>query len=179
VHKPETERVRSLIPFIDFRWGPQEKRYRVIPIFDYRLYVQPLGGEDLDWTVLLFLFGGHDPVEGSYFAFFPFGGKLKGLLGHDETTFVLFPAYWHWRTKERHSAHVVWPLYNEVWGGDDRIKAWPFYGHYRSNLPDGALRYDRTFILRPFYIRRHDQMHYRSDRAFTFRSTGSERTAAR
>jgi hypothetical protein len=157
---PETERVRALLPLIDFRWGPQEERFRFTPVFDYRRFVQPLGGEDLDWMVLILLLGGYDSTEGSYLALFPFGGKLRGLLGHEEIDFVLFPAYWHWRRKERHSAHVLWPLYNEVWGGDWKgWRLWPFYGRYRSHTSEGRLRYDRTFIAWPFYIRRHDQMH--------------------
>ena len=163
----DARHLRFITPFLDFRWGPEERRYRVLPLFFYRSSPQYLSGEEMDWMLFPILFGGSDPDEGSYFAVFPFGGNLKGLFGQDEIRFVLFPIYWHSRDRERHSLHIVWPFYNTVWGGDWRgSRLWPFYGRYRSFTEDGALRYDRRFVLWPFYLRRDDQMHIRPTELF-------------
>ncbi len=157
--------VRFLSPLLDFHWGLDGHRYSVLPVFQYRSYPQPQSGEDSDWFLLPFFFGGSDPDEGSYFAFFPLAGKLKGLLAQDEITFWLFPLWWHARDRERHSLHIVWPFYNRVWGtnawqGEESgSRLWPFYGRYRSIGEDGKLRHDRGFLLWPFYIRRKDQAH--------------------
>lgn len=161
--------LRILSPFADFRWGLAGKRFWVLPIFHYRSLPQPFGGEDVDWIFLPFL-GGRDPEEGRYFACLPFGGKLRGLLGQDEIDFVLFPIYWHTRSDKRHSLHIVWPLGNTVWGGDwSGWRFWPFYGRYQSRTEDGELRYDRSFVLWPFYIHHRDQLHLLpTDLFFTF-----------
>jgi hypothetical protein len=156
---PEGERVRLFPPVFDFRSGPEEDRYWVLPIFLYRDFAQPQGGRDVDWMLFPLIFAGDDPEEGSYFAVLPFGGTLKGLLALDRVDFVLFPAYWHSVRENRHSLHVVWPFYNEVWGVDwSGWRLWPFWGRYVSHTEEGILRYDREFIMWPFYVHHDDQM---------------------
>ena len=156
----ETTRLRILMPFLDFRWGERGRRYWVLPLYLYRSLPQPFSGEDVDWMLFPIIYGGRDPDEGSYFAVFPLGGTLKGVLGKDEIQFVLFPIYVHARDRRRHSLHVLWPFYNKVWGGDwSGSRLWPFYGRYRSHADPEELRYDRWFVLWPFYIRRRDQLH--------------------
>jgi hypothetical protein len=131
-----------------------------LPLFFYKSFPQPLGGEDVDWLLMPFFLGGSDPDEGSYFAFFPLAGNIKGLLAKDEIHFILFPVYWQARDRGRESLHVLWPFVNTVWGGDwTGGRLWPFHGRYRSFTEEGELRYDRNFYLWPFYIHRDDQMH--------------------
>ncbi len=152
-------RLRIAIPLCDFQWGPKGEDYRILPLLLYRDLSQPYGGHDRDWNVLLVIAGGSDPEEGSYFAFFPFGGNLKGYLARDEIRFAAFPVYAWVRQGDRRSAHILWPFFNAVWGGDwSGWRLWPFWGRYRSHAPDGSLRYDRLFVLWPFYTRRRDDL---------------------
>jgi hypothetical protein len=177
--------LRFLSPFFDFHWGPDGERYAVLPIYLYRNYPSARSGNDVDWMVLPFFFGGHDEVEGDYFAFFPFGGCLKGLLAHDETWFWFFPAYWTWRDRQRESTHVVWPFFNSVsgvneWKGEESgWRLWPFYGRYQSRTAQGQLRYDRGFALWPFYIRHKDQVNVNPTNLFFSLPFYGERTNSR
>lgn len=177
--------VRFISPFLDFHWGPDGHRYSVLPLFYYRSYPQPQSGEDIDWMLFPFFYGGTDPDEGSYFAFFPLGGKLKGILGQDEIDFWLFPLWWHSRDRERHSLHVVWPFYNRVWGenawhGEESgWRLWPFHGSYRSTGADGRLRSAQSFTAWPFYIHRQDQMNLNPTEVFFSLPFYGERINAR
>ena len=156
------QHVRILSPFLDFRWGTRGKRYWVLPLFYYRSSPPSPAGTHYSWTLFPFLFGGNNLEHGSYFAFFPLAGKLKGLLGHDEIVFALFPLYWYWakeeRGLERHSTHILLPFFNVAWGGWTGFRFWPFYGHYRAFKDTGEPVYDRKFILWPFYIRQKNQL---------------------
>lgn len=168
--EPERRRFRSLLPFIDFQWGPALQQYWVLPLFLYRDKQKPMAGRNVDWALFPILFGGDDPAEGSYFAVLPLGGQLKGLLGQDEIWFVAFPLYVRSRRMEKRSLHVVWPFYNEVWGGGwSGRRLWPFHGRYRSHDSEGMPRYDREFILWPFYLHHRDLMNVDpTDVLFTF-----------
>jgi hypothetical protein len=189
--EPPEHHVRVLSPLFSVRSGPSGTECSVLswgpvgtrdPLFSlgasaahhwgsaffrYENRYKPGGGEDMDWSLFPLFFGGSDTVEGSYFAIFPLGGRLKGLFAQDQIDFYLFPLYWHSQSDERHSGdsvkhslHLVWPFYNQVWGGDwSGWRVWPFYGRYWSHTIDGKLRYDRTFVLWPFYIRQSNQMH--------------------
>ncbi len=177
--------LRFLSPFFDFRWGPEERRYTVLALYRYQSLPQPYSGEDVDWMLFPFLYGGSDPDEGSYFAFFPLGGKLRGLFAQDEIHFALFPLYWHARDRERHSLHVAWPFHNTVWGRnqfggkESGWRLWPFYGRYQSLTADGKLRHDRGFIFWPFYIRGKDEMNVNPTEVFFTLPFYGERTNRR
>lgn len=165
----DRRRIRSLPPFVDYRLEPEQHRFAVLPLFYHREKMQP-GGADKDWMIFPFLFWGHDPDGGSYFAFFPVGGKLKALFGQDEISFALFPLLWSSRNNEKRSLHVLFPFYNTVWGGDwSGWRLWPFYGHYVGQTREGHPNYDRRFVMWPFYIHRRDQLNVRpSETFFTF-----------
>ena len=126
-----------------------------------------------------FLFWGHDTGHGSYFGFFPFGGRLKGVLGQDEIDFALFPLYWSTENEGRRSLNVLWPFFNRVsgerWSG---WRLWPFYGAYETRTSAGELRSDTRFALWPFWIHRRDQMDWRpSEVFFSFPFYGVRRSA--
>jgi hypothetical protein len=144
--------------------------YWILPAFFYRAFLQPLGGKDIDWFFLVLFWGGNDPEEGRYFAFLPFAGRLKGLLGLDEADVLMFPLFARTLNGERRSLHILWPFFNRVSGGDWRgWRLWPFYGRYESRYRDGQPRYDRSFVLWPFYIRSHEQLNVNpTDLFFTF-----------
>ncbi len=172
--KIDRTRVRSFPPFVDLRLEPDQRRFSVLPLIYHRQKVGP-DGVDKDWMVFPFLFWGQDPDGGSYFAFFPFGGKIKALFGQDEISFALFPLYWSSRHGEKRSLHLLFPFYNTVWGDDQSgWRLWPFYGHYRGQTSEGQPRYERKFVMWPFYIHRRDQLNVRpSETFFTFPFYGS------
>lgn len=151
--------VRLLTPLMDFKSLPAEDRAWILPLFHWKRSIKPAGGRDVDWTLFPFVFGGSDTDEGSYFAVFPLGGRIKGLLAHESADFVLFPLYWHWLTQGRHSTHVLWPFLNFTWGVDwSGWRFWPFYGRQRTFTPAGTLEADRGFILWPFFGRHREQL---------------------
>jgi len=158
------QHVRVLSPFFDFRWGSPGSRYWVLPVFYYRSHAPTAAGTHYNWMVFPFLFGGNNVAHESYFALFPLGGNLKGLLGHDDIVFAFFPLYWYWNTQEhgleRHSAHFLLPFFNIAWGGRTGFRFWPFYGHYQAVKSDGQPLYDRKFVLWPFYIRQQNQLDF-------------------
>jgi len=156
---PKSSRVRSFPPFVDFRFRPKETHHRILPLYWYRDFEHPNGEKDMDWFFLPF-FGGKDSVEGRYFAVFPAGGRLKGLLGRDVIDFFLFPLYWNASDGERDSLHLVWPFFNRVSGGTwSGWRLWPFYGRYHTETVDGEARSDTGFVLWPFYIRAQTRLH--------------------
>ena len=158
---PEIHRLRIALPFIEYRWGPDLDRFRVIPMIYYRRFSQPLGGDDTDWMVFPFLFAGKDAEQGNYFAIFPLGGRVRNYLWKDETDFILFPIYVRSRNRDKYSLHVLWPFYNTVWGGGwSGSRLWPFYGRYLSMTQRGELRNDRRFIGWPFYMQYSEQLDF-------------------
>jgi len=100
---------------------------------------------NLDWALYPILFGGKDTSEGSYFAFFPFGGMIKGLIGKRWIRFVLFPLYMDTLDARYHAWSVIWPVFG-WWRGPDQHgwRFWPFYG---ENTREG--KFSRRFFLWP------------------------------
>ena len=156
----EMRRIRSFPPLIDVGWAQDENHVLVLPLFLQRGKRHPDGKNDTDWLIMPFFYWGNDPVGGAYFAFFPFGGKLKGLLGQRDVTFAMFPFFWLARDlNDKKSLHVLWPFYNTVWGdGWSGWRVWPFYGRYDAVNDAGEPRLDRSFVFWPFYIRAHEQL---------------------
>ena len=119
-------------PFVwDSAFGEEEERKK--------------GTSDDDTTILPILAWGSEPDQGSYFAFFPFGGTLKGRLLSDRIDFVLFPLYTTTETGDWHSTHLIWPLI--CWGES------PTRSHFRImpfwSQTDSPRFHNRT-LLWPF-----------------------------
>ena len=150
----DKSRLNVLLPLLDFRFHADRAEYRILPVFRYSWRLKESGGIDWDWMLFPFFFAGDDPEEGGYFAFLPFGGKLRGLLAQDEVDFVLFPIYLRMRSGEKVSTHIFFPFGNttrgEGWSG---WRFWPFYGGYEQKTATGGPRTERFFVLWPFYIR--------------------------
>lgn len=149
----ERARVKLFWPLIDVAWGEGNARAWLLPVFYFRLKPRPEGHSDLDWFLLPF-FGGSDPEEGRYFAVFPLGGRLLGLVAKKEIHFALVPLYWRSWDGDYDSMHILFPIFNRVRGGGHRgWRVWPFYGAYAADrAATGAPRYRRRFILWPFFI---------------------------
>ncbi|MEM7233646.1 MAG: hypothetical protein AAF517_15835 [Planctomycetota bacterium] len=152
-------RFRFLFPLGDFMSSEKRSKHRFLPIYYHNRRTKLTGGEDSSTMIFPLFFWGSDPEEGGYFAFFPFGGQLKGLFGIDQATFVLFPFYLKALRDERTSTHLLWPFVNYVEGyGWSGGRFWPFYGSYAWDRLDGTPRSRRRFILWPFYIRNRENL---------------------
>ena len=103
------EDVKFVWPFGQYVSTPMESFVRVFPIYSNRTWLTGDGWQR-DWFVLPLFAGGTTPTRGSYFAFFPFGGTLKGQLARDEINFILFPIYSDTRVGETNSVNVLWPI---------------------------------------------------------------------
>lgn len=103
---------------------------------------------NLDWALFPIFFGGANTDEGKYFAFFPVGGIVKGLIGKEWIRFVLFPLYLETMDKRYHSWNVLWPLIS-WWKGPDQ-RGWRFFPFYGVNTRDG--QFTKKFFLWPLGI---------------------------
>lgn len=155
-------RFRALWPLAESRRIDGEERDYIFP-FWYRKKSRGLqGGPNNRWMFFPILFGGEIYREGKYFAVFPFGGKLRRLLGKEEIDFILFPLYWKNLAAGNYSVHILFPFYNRMWGEETHgWRIWPFYGRYRSVTRDGRPRYDRRFWMWPFYIYQENDLNTR------------------
>lgn len=114
-------------------------------------YDRSASGRGNAFMLFPFLFYGEDREQGSYFAFFPIGGKLYGRFWRDEIRFTLFPLYGYTRKGDTEITNVVWPVYARIRGDkEEGVKLWPLYG--RSEKQDV---YRKTFVLWPFYFNEH------------------------
>ena len=163
------ERLNSFPPFIQFLWERNRHQHRIAPLFLHRTQRQA-EGNDIDWMIFPLWFWGNEPGRGSYFAFFPLGGRLKGLFAQDDVTFVLFPLSWYAANQRKNSLHLMWPIYNTVWGsGWSGWRVWPLYGRYDEVTKEGEPREQRNFFMWPLYVRRHEMLNSRpSELFFTF-----------
>ncbi|HLU48539.1 MAG TPA: hypothetical protein VK116_10660, partial [Planctomycetota bacterium] len=153
-------RVRILYPFIDIELWKRHTRWRIVPVFRHENWTREDGSHDVDTMIFPIFYWGSDPEEGSYFAVFPLGGRLRGLLGQDVIDFALFPIWASALNDGRTSTHVLWPFYNSVSGaGWSGWRIWPFWGSYEWRTDEGLtgageLRDERWFAMWPFWIRR-------------------------
>jgi len=181
---PDSSELEVVWPLADFTRRGGFRRGWVLPVWFRQKEEEERGGYRARWMLFPLFYGGASS-RGRYFAFFPFAGKLRGLLGQDEIDFYLFPFYWHSRHEDAHSLHVVFPFYNRVWGGGrSGARFWPFYGHYHYLAPDGRERSERWFIGWPFYIRQRNELNTKhpSELFFIFPFYGrseSDRTLTR
>ena len=124
-------------------------QHRFFPIFSYHsLESQETGGETVNGWVFPILFWGSRPEQGDgYFAVFPVGGVLKGILG-DSFSFVLFPLFSQYKSGDYTRYDVLWPFFS--WGSTPdgkrtTFRAWPFYVHKRDQG-----KFERHYVMWPF-----------------------------
>ena len=94
-----------------------------------------------------FIMTGHTTGEGRYFAFFPFGGTLRGFFGKDRIRFALFPLYADTKQGEHRSWHVLWPIFRySKGGGRTAFRFFPLFGWKKKDN-----WYKKVFVLWPFF----------------------------
>ncbi len=155
------EQTMSLWPIAWFREHEDEKNSWVLPFYFNNQYTDLDGNVDDDTLLLfpLFWFGeragvqqeaveqGFESDRGSYFAFVPFYGTLKGYLGKDNIEFIMFPFYWNSNDGPYETEGYFWPGGNWTGEGPDKHgkSYFPFYIHVAK---DGS--YDRKTYMWPF-----------------------------
>jgi hypothetical protein len=131
------ERLEVLYPI--YRHHREETAFasRLMP-FWWRDRILTPGGWDTDTAIAPILWWGHEPGQGNYFLFFPFGGTVKQKFLMDEGTFVLFPAYLRSRNGNFHGNHVLWPLVH--WGSGDGRSAFRVLPFWSQSDKEGVYR---------------------------------------
>jgi hypothetical protein len=137
---------RALWPLLLVERDDDAHRVRVFPFVWERDRSKANGTvHDRDFWLLPFVWWGRDTEEGRYFALWPAGGMIRGILGKQYVRFVLWPLWVEAQDKNYHSWNCPWPIFG-VWRGPDQRgwRLWPLYG---VNQRDG--RFKRVFFLWP------------------------------
>jgi len=123
---------QGLWPILLVRSMPDDRRVRIIPIY-WGNSKTGTDGTDRNWMLFPVLFGGSDPKTGAYFAVFPLGGKLKGLLGRSEIRFLAFPLYSDSKMDNgRRAWNVLFPLIAKTASPYSRSsRVLPFFMRYK------------------------------------------------
>ncbi|NOR49817.1 MAG: hypothetical protein GQ530_02125, partial [Desulfuromonadales bacterium] len=94
-----------------------------------------------------FLFYGEEE-QGTYMAFFPFGGTLYNWFNKDRISFTLFPLYSRTERKTQRIDNVLWPFFARISGENESgYKFWPIYG---SSRKEGVYR--KMFFIWPIFF---------------------------
>ena len=99
----------------------------------------------------------------NYTAFFPFYGRLKDRLFHDEIYFVQFPFFGETRKRDVVTDNYLYPFVHRRHGdGLEGWQVWPFVGHEHKNVTtrtngfgDTAViaGHDKSFFLWPLHLK--------------------------
>ncbi len=160
-----TDRLEAhlLFPLAVLEKTPTQTWVRAYPFYQRIQRTDPDGFADDDTFVFPVLLTGTHPVEGDYLFVFPFGGRLRGLLGLDEAVAVLFPLYAWTRQGESRTHHVLWPLIAHTSGGrTEGLRVLPFYGHKTKRDAAGEVVFDRTTVLWPLLSWANDRSNARN-----------------
>ena len=129
--------------------GPTRLQIRSLPFFSHVRFQHPDGPEEVDTALYPFFLTGRSSEEGGYFAFFPFGGTLRGFFGKDRIRFALFPLYADTTSGEHRSWHVLWPIFRYSKGeGRTSFRCFPLFGWKKKED-----WYRKVFVLWPFFAR--------------------------
>ncbi len=145
------EEVRILWPIMRYRETERDCSWWVLPVAMYTAK-QRHGGWDRNLYVLPFFAWGSAPGEGTSWAIFPLAGRLSSFFGYDDARFVLFPLYLRLQDGPQRSYHVLFPFVNWLEGGRrSGWRVWPFFAVYRATGVAGNPRYERYYVLWPFF----------------------------
>lgn len=147
-----SEELRILYPFFRDRVEERSRETWLIPLYHRMAYTHADGSEDIDGFFLPLFLWGFDEKEGNYFAFAPFGGTIKGILGKDRIDFTLFPLWARLQDRDQTSTYWLFPFV-EIEQGPLRqgFRIFPFYSRSRGFTGNGELRDESTYILWPFW----------------------------
>ncbi len=136
-----------LYPLLSSKMSPDSTRFDVLHLMSYDFGVRESGSSN-KFYLFPFLFYGSDQDQDGYFAFFPFGGKIKDWFGRDEISFTLFPLYGRTQKGERRIDNFFWPFFARISGEDESgYKIWPIYGQSAK-----AGHYRKKFFLWPIFF---------------------------
>lgn len=86
--------------------------------------------------------------------FFPFLGRFEDLVTFDRVIFVLWPLFVYAERNGSVSYHILYPIFGWTYGGgESSFHVFPLFG--RARIED---RYDRTYLLWPFFHFGRDHM---------------------
>ncbi|PCJ62900.1 MAG: hypothetical protein COA79_01880 [Planctomycetota bacterium] len=147
------EQLQLLWPLFFYQKTKERKRFNFYP-FLYITDKNVMGHRDFDFLFMPFIAYGNDTKEGKYFAFFPFGGQVKGLLGKEKISFILFPLYYKSEYKGFVSRNYLYPFVQTITGPKkDGWRFWPFYGTYNIYKTEKKVEIfeERIFCCWPFW----------------------------
>jgi len=133
------------------RFGDDTKFQMLMYLIHYKNIVRNTGYREWEFNFLPFIFTrkSDDPERG-YFAFFPFGGKLKQKFSKDQISFFLFPIFLQTKKHGITNNNIVWPFFGYYTGdGVSGGRFWPLYGTRKK-----AGTFSESFALWPFYLAR-------------------------
>ena len=117
-----------LYPVASRKTEPDLSFFQGLHLFNYDFGTREQGSEN-EFSLFPFLFYGRTEERGSYFAFFPLGGKIYEMFGRDEIRFALFPAYSQTRRRGTTVTNLLWPVFARISGEDESgLKLWPLFG---------------------------------------------------
>jgi len=147
---PGRSRVQYLWPLgLHFVEGG-EVTHRLFPFFDYnRTWSDRLKRYSIHAHLLQIIRWGNHAELGPYFAVFPFGGIMHGVVGRT-WKFIMFPFYSHYERGTYVRRDFPWPFIG-YGDSDDGSKSayrfWPLYAYQRENSRTGL--YERSDAIWP------------------------------
>ncbi|WP_052464670.1 hypothetical protein [Geoalkalibacter subterraneus] len=149
-HEDEVSLSEYLFPLARRQKDPGKNRFHFFHLLELDFGEREQGSND-EFMLFPFLFYGELPDDDSYFAFFPFGGRIVGRFWRDEIRFALFPLYGQTIKDDTQITNILWPIYARIEGENERgFKLWPFYGQSEK---EG--HYRKRFAIWPIYFNEH------------------------
>ena len=141
-------RGRFLFPFGTFYEAPDETRVSLPPLLFWisREISGETSGREADFMLFPLVLAGSSDRRGAYFTV-PFGGTLKGKLGKEHITHVLFPLFARTKESAYTAYHAIFPLF-AAWKGEEQrgFRVLPLYAcdHKKD-------RFSRHYVLWPLF----------------------------
>ncbi len=121
-------------------------RFHFFHLFSFDFGESESGSRNRGYLFPFFFYG--EEEQGSYKAFFPFGGTLYNWFGRDRISFVLFPIYSQTERKGTRVDNILWPFFASISGENESgSKFWPLLGQSRK---EGVYR--KSFFLWPIFF---------------------------
>lgn len=123
----------------------------LVYLFYYKSDLRPSGFREKEYTLFPFVFGRHaEDEERSFFAVFPFFGRMKQKFGKDEINFYLFPLFLQTKKDGMANNNVLWPFFGAYSGDGVRGgRFWPVYGFREKEDV-----FEDRFAFWPIYMHR-------------------------
>lgn len=135
-----------LYPLFGHKRDRDSTRFHLLHLLNYDFGQRETGSRNRSY-LFPFLFYGEEE-QGSYRAFFPFGGTLYRWFGKDRIRFTLFPLYSRTERGTQKIDNVLWPFFARISGENESgFKFWPLFGQSSK-----AGVYRKTFFLWPIFF---------------------------